>query len=167
MRIGILSDTHGYMDDRILHHLADCDQIWHAGDIGALDVCGQLMDLKPLVAVHGNIDGQSIRAEYPEFQYFQVEGQNVLLTHIIGKPPSYTQKVRQRLAEHQVDILVGGHSHILKVVSDKPRNMLVLNPGAAGRHGFHKVRTILKLKIERTKISDLQAIELGKRASVV
>ncbi len=165
MKIGLLSDTHGYLDDRVFAHFADCDEIWHAGDIGSLVVSEQLGAFKPFQAVYGNIDGADIRTRYPEDLWLEREGVSILMTHIGGYPPRYNPRTRQILAERQPDLMVCGHSHILKVIRDPKRNqMLCLNPGAAGKHGFHQVRTLLRFTIARGKVDQLEAIELGKRA---
>lgn len=164
MKIGLLSDTHGWLDDRIFHHLEDCDEVWHAGDIGTPAVAQRLAAVKPLRAVHGNIDGQAIRANYPQDLRFVCEGLHVWITHIGGKPPLYTPPVRTALQQHVPDIFVCGHSHILRVIHDaKHPPLLYLNPGAAGQEGFHKVRTLLRFVLHNKKISHMKVIELGKR----
>ena len=164
MKIGLLSDTHGYLDDQVFGYLADCDEIWHAGDIGSLVVSEQLSAFKPFQAVYGNIDGADIRLRYPEDLWLERGGLLVWMTHISGYPPRYNPRVRQVLAERQPDVLVGGHSHILKVIKDpKRQQMLCLNPGAAGRHGFHRVRTLLRFTLEKGKVSELEAVELGRK----
>ena len=165
MRIGLLSDTHGFLDDQIFAYFADCDEIWHAGDIGSLVVSEQLSAFKPFEAVYGNIDGADIRARYPEDLWLEREGIRVWITHIGGYPPRYNPRVRQVLAERQPDLMVCGHSHILKVVRDPKRHpMLCLNPGAAGRHGFHQIRTLLRFTIKNGQVGDMEVIELGKRS---
>lgn len=164
MKIGLLSDTHGWLDERVFHHFEACDEIWHAGDIGTLTVIEQLAAFKPVRAVHGNIDGQNIRITYPQDQYFECEGLQVWMTHIGGKPPRYTPVVLGQLQQKVPDIFVCGHSHILRVMHDAQHPpLLYLNPGAAGREGFHKVRTLLRFEIKDRQIQDLQAIELGQR----
>ena len=164
-QIGLLSDTHGYIDQRILHHLSDCHEIWHAGDIGSADVTNQLEKIAILRAVYGNIDGGSLRKSFPENQLFEVEGLRIWITHIAGRPGSYVTHIRESMKIHQPHIFVCGHSHILLVQKDEKSGRIHMNPGAAGRHGFHKVRTLLKFKIDSGKISDLQAVELGSRAT--
>lgn len=147
MKIGLLSDTHSHWDSRIAEHFKDCDQIWHAGDIGSLEVMRQLEAIKPVKAVHGNIDDSEIRQQYPESQRFMCEGLDVWITHIGGYPPRYNPKVIKLLQADTPRIFVCGHSHILRVMSDKNLdNLLYLNPGAAGQEGFHRVRTLLRLK---------------------
>lgn len=165
MKIGILSDTHGWLDERILHHFKDCDEVWHAGDVGNTSVIETLQKFKPTIGVYGNIDGQEIRSIFPETQILYKEGLKIYITHIAGTPPRYQKGILSKLKEENPNILVCGHSHILKVMPDKKlNNMLYINPGAAGRHGFHKVRTILKLEIADGKIKHLEAIELGLRS---
>ncbi|EMR03183.1 metallophosphoesterase family protein [Cesiribacter andamanensis] len=164
MQIGLLSDTHGHMDERILHHLQDCDEIWHAGDIGALSVTEALQQLAPLRAVWGNIDGREIRQQFPEHQHFVLEGVKIWMTHIGGTPPRFNPAIRPVLKQEKPQLFVCGHSHILRVVQDPGFEVLYLNPGAAGRHGFHKMRTLLRFRLEHGGIKDMQAIELGARA---
>ncbi|MCB0495510.1 MAG: metallophosphoesterase family protein [Cyclobacteriaceae bacterium] len=168
MRIGILSDTHGWLDERILHHFKDCDEIWHAGDVGDVSIIDHLQQLKPTIGVYGNIDGQETRSVFPETEILLREGLKIYITHIAGTPGRYQNGLMSKLKEEMPKILVCGHSHILKVMPDKKlNNMLYINPGAAGRHGFHKVRTILKLEINNGKIANMQAIELGKRGKIL
>jgi len=163
MRIGLLSDTHSYLDDTIFDYFSACDEIWHAGDIGSWELVEQLEAFKPLRAVYGNIDGGEMRQHYPENQRFEVEGLRVLMTHIGGYPGRYNARVKQLLAEDQPGLYICGHSHILKVMPDKARGLLHINPGACGQHGFHKVRTVVRFEIDRGKVDELQVIELGKR----
>ncbi|MGI4874450.1 MAG: metallophosphoesterase family protein [Janthinobacterium lividum] len=164
-RIGLLSDTHGHLDDRILHHLRGTDEIWHAGDFGSTEVVMQLAGLAPIFrGVYGNIDGQEIRGTEPLVQNFEVEGLRVLMTHIGGYPGHYSPAARQLLAQVRPALFVSGHSHILRVMPDARLHLLHLNPGAAGRNGFHKVRTLLRFGIDQGKVVDLQAVELGPRS---
>ena len=163
MKIGLLSDTHSYLDDRILHHLSTCDEIWHAGDFGSLEVSDTLASLKPLRGVYGNIDDQTIRLIHPKVNRFTVEGLNVLMTHIGGYPGKYHPDIRNEIQQNPPGMFITGHSHILKIMPDKKLHLLHLNPGAAGRHGFHKVRTLIKFEINAGKIENLQVVELGKR----
>ncbi|MEL6606701.1 MAG: metallophosphoesterase family protein [Bacteroidota bacterium] len=164
MKIGLISDTHGWLDERVFHHFEACDEIWHAGDIGTLAVIEQLAAFKPIRAVHGNIDGQDIRITYPQDQHFECEGLQVWMTHIGGKPPRYTPDILGQLQKKAPDIFVCGHSHILRVMHDTQHPpLLYLNPGAAGREGFHKVRTLLRFEIKDRQVKDMQAIELGQR----
>jgi putative phosphoesterase len=163
MRIGLLSDTHGFLDENVFKYFEECDEIWHAGDIGKIEIITQLSDFKPLKAVFGNIDGQEIRKECPENLIFTHENMRIFITHIGGYPPQYTTRVKKLLNEIRPDIFVCGHSHILRVMSDKERELVMMNPGAAGFEGFHNVRTLLRFSLKDKKISDMQAIELGKR----
>jgi putative phosphoesterase len=163
-RIGLLSDTHGDLDPRILDHFKDVDEIWHAGDIGNFDVVDQLRRFKPLRGVYGNIDDALMRREFPEFNRFWCEEVEVLMTHIAGKPGKYSQPLFEELEKRSPKLLVCGHSHILLVQMDKRYNMLWMNPGACGIKGFQKVKTILRFCISNDRIHDLEAIELGKRA---
>ncbi len=162
-RIGLLSDTHSYMDDRIISYLNECDEIWHAGDIGKLDVVDQLLKIAPLRVVYGNIDDHEARAEFPLHQKFTCEEVTVWMTHIGGPIYVYNKKIRDRLRANPPTLFVCGHSHICKVQMDKRLNMLYMNPGAAGKHGIHKVRTLLRFTIDKDKIKDLEVIELEKR----
>lgn len=166
MRIGLLSDTHGYLDEKVFQYFENCDEIWHAGDIGTLEVHDRLSEFKPVKAVYGNIDNHEIRNICPEWHQFHCEGLHILMTHIGGYPPRYNRRVYARLKKDTPDIFICGHSHILKVMTD-PRldSLLYLNPGAAGKHGFHRVKTIIRFEINDTKVENMQVIELGKRAS--
>ncbi len=162
MKIGLLSDTHSYLDEAIFRNFEDCDELWHAGDIGDEAVYDQLAAFKPLQAVYGNIDGQTIRTVCTEDLWFDREGLLIWMTHIGGYPPRYNTRVKKILQERQPQIFVCGHSHILKVIRDPKReNMLCLNPGAAGRQGFHQVRTLLKFDLHQGKAANMQAIALG------
>jgi uncharacterized protein len=166
MKIGLLSDTHGHIDERILHHLQGCDEIWHAGDIGALAVTDALQAIAPLRAVWGNIDGKEIRQQFPEHQHFVCEGMKIWITHIGGTPPRFNPAIRPVLKQEKPQLFVCGHSHILRVVQDPTFEVLYLNPGAAGRHGFHKIRTLLRFTLQAGALTDMQAIELGPRAQL-
>ena len=163
MRIGLLSDTHGHMDDRILHHLAPCDEIWHAGDIGDLSVTDAIAEVAPLVAVHGNIDGQLIRREFPEHHHFLREGLSIWMTHIGGRPGRYAKGIRQGLSQHHPGLFVCGHSHLLLVKNDPSWGGLYVNPGAAGKQGFHQMRTLIRFEIMNGMIVAPEVVELGKR----
>lgn len=166
-RIGLLSDTHGYLDERLLHHLRGADEIWHAGDFGSAEVITTLAALAPVFrGVYGNIDGPDVRRTEPLVQDFAVEGLRVLMTHIGGYPGHYAPAARPLLAQARPGVFVTGHSHILRVMPDPKLRLLHLNPGAAGRHGFHKVRTLLRFGIDAGKVVDLQAVELGPRSAV-
>ncbi|MDH5474307.1 MAG: metallophosphatase family protein [Cyclobacteriaceae bacterium] len=166
MLIGLISDTHSYLDDKVFNYFKHCDEIWHAGDIGDYSLIKQLSDFKPTRAIYGNIDGTEIRNHYDEDLFFNCEGLNVWMTHIAGYPPRYTPKVLKKLKDKPTpDIFVCGHSHILRVMHDKQfeKPVLYLNSGAAGKHGFHQIRTLLRFEINDKKISNMQVIELGKR----
>lgn len=164
--IGLISDTHGWLDPRVKEHFAQCDEIWHAGDIGPLEVTDELARWKPLRAVWGNIDDAKARTLFPEHQRFTVEGVRVWMTHIAGRPPRYTPAVLQELRSTPTDLFICGHSHICAVRFDPAVNCLYMNPGAAGRHGWHQIRTLLRFGLEAGKIKDLEVIELGKRGTV-
>jgi putative phosphoesterase len=161
--IGLLSDTHGYLDDAVFTHFADCDEIWHAGDVGTIAQADTLAAFKPLRCVYGNIDGQDVRIVHPEHQFFEVEGVNVWMTHIGGYPGRYPAKIKETLLHFKPDLFICGHSHILKVMYDQKFKLLHLNPGAAGKHGWHKVRTLLKFTISDKKIANLVVIEIGEK----
>lgn len=162
-RILLLSDTHGHMDDRILQYAAEADEIWHAGDIGTLEVSDALAAVKPLRAVYGNIDGHKLRQEFPLDQRFYCEKVKVWITHIGGYPGRYEKRVREGFAENRPQLFICGHSHILKVMYDKKHDLLHMNPGAAGKQGFHQVRTMLRFVVDGSDITDLEVVELGKR----
>lgn len=159
----LLSDTHGLIDDQVLKYVKQADQVWHAGDIGSTVVSDQIKALKPLRAVYGNVDNKELRAEFPLDQQFTLEGVSVFMTHIGGYPSRYTTRVREVLQQKTPDLYICGHSHILKVQRDSKLNLLHMNPGAAGKHGFHQIRTMLRFKINAGEIKDLEVIELGKR----
>jgi len=164
MKIGLISDTHGHLDGRIKELLSDVDEIWHAGDIGSLSVLEELEQWKPTRAVFGNIDDSLIRSASTEFNRFVVDGVEVLITHIAGKPGKYSIPLAHELKENGApDILVCGHSHIALVKYDTSKNMLWLNPGACGYKGFHTIRTMLRFEINEGKPQKMELIELGKR----
>ena len=160
-KILLLSDTHSYMDSRILHYAAQADEIWHAGDIGNMLVTEQLEQLKPLKAVYGNIDDATIRREFPLNNRFFCEGVDVWITHIGGYPGKYSPAVREEIKQNPPKLFICGHSHILKVMNDKNLRLLHMNPGAAGKHGFQKKRTMLRFTIDAKEIKDLEVIELS------
>lgn len=162
-RILLLSDTHGYLDEQILKHVEQADEVWHAGDIGDLQVTDQIQALKPLRAVYGNIDGNRARAEFPLDNRFELEGVSVWITHIGGYPGRYDRRVREAIKEHPPRIFISGHSHILKVMPDKKLNLLHMNPGAIGKHGFHKVRTMLRFELDQGAIQNLEVIEYPRK----
>ena len=161
-RIGILSDTHGFWDDRYLKHFEMCDEIWHAGDIGSMEVAEKLAAFRPLRAVRGNIDGGEVRQTYPEMNRFTIEGTDVLIKHIGGYPGKYDVSIRQHLFVRPPKLFVCGHSHILKVQYDTTLNLLCINPGAAGIYGFHKVRTLVRFAIDHGEFKDLEVIEIKR-----
>lgn len=161
--IGLLSDTHGWWDEKYATYFASCDEIWHAGDIGSADVALRLSAIRPLRAVCGNIDGYPVRQMYPKTLHFTVEDVSVMMTHIGGYPGRYEPAIRAELYETKPQLFVCGHSHILKVMFDKRLNCLCLNPGAAGKSGFHTVRTLMRFVINGPDIRDMEIIELTKR----
>ena len=163
MKILLLSDTHSYMDERILHYASEADEVWHAGDIGDLKVTDALEKVSKLRAVFGNIDNAQIRATFPLNNRFTIEGVEVWITHIGGYPPKYNINTRDEIKAHPPKLFICGHSHILKVVPDKRYQLLHMNPGACGTHGFHKIRTMLRFEINAGKIENLEVIELGTK----
>lgn len=162
-KILLLSDTHSHIDENILKYVKLADEVWHAGDIGDLKVTDAIKKLKPLKAVYGNIDDAKARAEYPEHNRFMCEDVDVWITHIGGYPPRYNNRVRERLKQNPPRLFICGHSHILKVMPDKKLNVLHMNPGAVGIHGFHKVRTMLRFTIDGKKIDKLEVIEFQRK----
>ncbi len=163
VRIGLLSDTHAYWDERYVQYFESCDEIWHAGDFGSLDVAQRLAAFRPLRGVYGNVDGQEIRRIYPQINRFTVEGAEVLMKHIGGYPGKYDPSIRGTLLVHPPKLFISGHSHILKVKYDKTLGMLHINPGAAGIYGFHKVRTLVRFSIDNGVFKDLEVIELAEK----
>ncbi len=162
-RILLLSDTHSHIDDAILKYAKQADEIWHAGDIGVLNVTDTLKKIKPLRAVYGNIDDHKAKLEFPLDNRFMCEGVDVWITHIGGHPNKYYTRIRDDIKKNPPRLFISGHSHILKVMWDKKLNLLHMNPGACGKHGFHQMRTMLRFTIEGKEIKDLEVIELGKR----
>jgi uncharacterized protein len=162
-RIGLISDTHGFLDEKLFDYFKDCDEIWHAGDIGTIQVALTLSRFKPLRAVYGNIDGQDIRKTYPEILRFFCEDVEVLIKHIGGYPKHYDRTVMEEISAHPPDLFISGHSHILKIINDPKFKLLHVNPGACGKNGFHQVRTAVRFAIDKKKIQDMEVIELGKR----
>ncbi|HEY6901933.1 MAG TPA: metallophosphoesterase family protein [Puia sp.] len=165
LRIGLISDTHHYLDPDVFRHFEACDEIWHAGDFGTIQLARQLSAFKPLKGVYGNIDGQDIRSVYPEKLHWKSEGIDVFMTHIGGYPPKYNPAVKKELEVLRPRLFICGHSHILKVMYDEKLQCLHINPGAAGRQGWHTVRTLIRLTIDGTNMKDCEVIELGSRAS--
>ena len=162
-KILLLSDTHSYIDDQILKYVKQADEVWHAGDIGKLDVTDSIQKIKPLRAVFGNIDDYNVRAEFPLDNKFILENVSVWITHIGGYPNKYNQRIREEISNNSPNIFISGHSHILKIQYDKKLNLLHLNPGAAGKHGFHNIRTMIRFQIDNGDIKNMEIIELEKR----
>ena len=161
-RIGLLSDTHGFLDEKVFEYFKDCDEVWHAGDFGE-GVVDKLKDIKSIKGVYGNIDDQKVRHEFPEQLVFTCEQVKVMMRHIGGSPPNYNPETRKELANHKPQLFISGHSHILKVIYDDKINCLHINPGAAGKQGWHKVRTIIRFVIDGSDIKNCEVIELKKR----
>ncbi|MBE7629097.1 metallophosphoesterase family protein [Tenacibaculum piscium] len=161
-KILLLSDTHSFIDNQILKFVKQADEVWHAGDIGDLKVTDTIKKLKPLRAVYGNIDDNNARAEFPLDNRFIVEDVSVWITHIGGYPNAYKPRVREELQQKSPKIFISGHSHILKVQYDQKFNLLHLNPGASGKYGFHKIRTMLRFELDKGEILNMEVIELGK-----
>jgi len=157
----LLSDTHSYIDDRILDYAKDADEIWHCGDFGNWEVIEKLEKIKPLKGVYGNIDDAKIRAEFPEVNRFMCEDVEVLMIHIGGYPGKYSPLAKKEISEKAPKLFISGHSHILKAMYDNKNKLLHLNPGACGIYGWHKVRTMMRFKIDKSEIKDLEVIELG------
>ena len=163
-KILLLSDTHSHIDPQIIKYIKQADEVWHAGDIGVIEVADTIKKLKPLRAVYGNIDDKTVRAEYPLDQKFEVEKVSVWMTHIGGYPNKYNFRIKEEIQINPPKIFISGHSHILKVQFDQKLNLLHMNPGAAGKHGFHKVRTMLRFEIDKEEIKNLEVIELETRS---
>jgi len=162
-KIGLLSDTHSFLDDAVFKHFEKVDEVWHAGDFGTLDLLKQLENFKPFKGVYGNIDGKDIRTICPEHMRFQCENVEVWMTHIGGYPGRYTPQVKPEIFLNPPKLFISGHSHILKAMPDPKLGLLHLNPGAAGKHGWHKVRTLMRFNIHEDRIANLEVIELGAR----
>ncbi len=163
MEIGLISDTHGFLDPQVFRSFEKCDEVWHAGDFGSLEVFEQLQQFKPLRAVFGNVDDEQIRDRLPEDLRFNIDGLDIWITHIVGRPGRYDSRVRKGLDDNPPDVLICGHSHILLVESDPKYSLQYLNPGAAGHHGTHQVRTLLKFEIAAAKLNRIRVVELGPR----
>ena len=159
-RIGLISDTHDFLDENIFEHFKDCDELWHAGDFGTIDLAKRLKVEMKLMGVFGNIDGPDIRKEFPEQQVFRCEGVKVLMRHIGGYPPKYNPQTKKELLLHRPQLFISGHSHILKIVFDEKLNCLHMNPGAAGKQGWQKTRTIIRFVIDGKEMKDCEVIEL-------
>ena len=165
-KILLISDTHSFLEPKLIKHIQNADEVWHAGDLGTLQLCEDIEKLKPFKAVWGNIDGAEFRNIYPENLIFNCEGVKVFMTHIGGYPGRYPAKIKQLLVEHKPKLFICGHSHILKVMFDKELNVLHINPGACGVHGFHIMKTAVQFEIDGAEIKNLAVIELGKRTSL-
>lgn len=166
MKIGLISDTHSHLEDKVFEYFAHCDEVWHAGDFGE-GVLEKLEAFKPVRAVFGNIDSQDLRQRLPEDLWFTCEGLIIFMTHIGGAPPNYNPRVKKILKERIPDIFICGHSHILRIKKDVAfNNMLYLNPGAAGNHGFHTIKTLVRFEITEGVIKNMEVIELGKRGEL-
>lgn len=166
MRIGLLADTHGYLDETLFTYFADCDEVWHAGDFGPVEVLDRLKSFKPVRGVFGNIDGPEIRAELPEQLAWQCEGIRVYMRHIGGYPSHYDPRAKRDLTEHPADLFISGHSHIARVMRDPALKLLHMNPGAAGRTGWHTQRTALRFTVTGPKIENVELIDLGPRSRI-
>lgn len=162
-KILLLSDTHSFIDEQILKYVHQADEVWHAGDIGSEQVTEKIKALKPLRAVYGNIDDATLRLSFKENEHFDIEGFTVWMTHIAGHPNRYESSILKQLKEKKIDLLVCGHSHILRVMYDTKNGFLYLNPGACGTSGFHQVRTMLRFELDNTQIKNMEIIELGHR----
>lgn len=165
-RIGLISDTHNFLDEAVFRHFENCDEIWHAGDFGTAKIADALSAFRPLRGVYGNIDGNDIRSAFPESLAWQCEGVKVLMLHIGGYPPKYNPAARLLLQQHKPQLFISGHSHILKVVYDDKINCLHMNPGAAGNHGWHKVRTLIRFVVDGSNMTNCEIVELGSRSSM-
>ncbi len=161
-KIGLLSDTHGHIDEKLLDFFKDVNEIWHSGDIGDIAVIEKLEKIKPVRAVYGNIDGQDIRIRFPEHNRFRIEKTDVWITHIGGYPGKYDKRVKPEIYKNPPDIFISGHSHILKIIYDEKLNCLHINPGAYGKSGFHKVRTAVRFIIEKKDVKDLEILEVKR-----
>ena len=162
-KILLLSDTHSFIDEQIIKFVKQADEVWHAGDVGNIDVIKKIQKYAPVRGVFGNIDGQEIRNIFPLDNKFSVEGIKVWMTHIGGYPNRYDKRIREEIKKHTPDLFISGHSHILKVMSDKKLKLLHMNPGAAGKHGFQKVRTMLRFELDQGNIQNLEVIELAEK----
>ena len=163
MKIGLMSDTHSFLDDKVFEYFAEVDEIWHAGDIGSTAVADALESFKPMRAVYGNIDNQQLRHRYLENMIFDIDGYKVVMTHIGGYPNKYPAAIKQLLIREKPHLFICGHSHILKIMPDKTLNLLHINPGACGNEGFHHVKTLVRFELINAKIQHLQVIEIGPR----
>lgn len=167
LRIGLLSDTHGFLDPAIFSYFSECDEIWHAGDFGPVEILDKLRGFKPLRAVFGNIDGAEIRASIPKDLDWECAGLKIYMTHIAGYPGAWDKHAKSMLDTLRPDLVICGHSHILKVMRDEGRSLIHLNPGAAGHNGWHIHRTMLRFRIDESRLHDLEAIQLGERGRLI
>ncbi len=168
MKIGLISDTHSYLDPKVFEYFKDCDEVWHAGDIGEISLITEFKSFKPFRAVYGNIDSKEIQHTFPEDLFFTCEGLTIWMTHIGGAPPHYNPRIKKILKEKTPEVFICGHSHILRIKRDPNfNNMLYVNPGAAGNHGFHQIKTIIRFEIKKTKIEKMEVVELGKRGAII
>ena len=161
-KILLLSDTHGHIDEHIMKYVKESDEVWHAGDIGTTQVTDTISNLKPLRAVFGNIDNHELRLSFPEELLFECEDMNIYMTHIGGRPGRYSKGVSEKIKSLKPKIFICGHSHILKIQFDKVNQLLFINPGAIGKHGFHKVRTMVRFVIDKSEIKNMQVIEVKR-----
>jgi len=167
MKIGLLSDTHSYLDQKVFEYFKECDEIWHGGDIGDAAVVNNLEKFKPVRAVFGNIDDKEMQVRFPEDNWFKCEELTIWMTHIGGAPPNYNPRIKKILKDRVPDIFICGHSHILRIKKDPNyKNMLYLNPGAAGNHGFHQIKTLVRFEVTGKEIKNTEVIELGKRGAI-
>lgn len=162
-RIGLIADTHHYLDENIFEHFKDCDEVWHVGDFGTMEIADKIKQQKILKGVYGNIDGHDIRKEFPEQLVFMCENVKVMMRHIGGYPPEYNSETKREILIHRPQLFISGHSHILKIMYDDKLNCLHMNPGAAGKQGWHKMRTIIRFVIDGKEMKDCEVIELGPR----
>ena len=162
-RIGLVSDTHHYLDEAIFEHFKNCDEVWHVGDFGSEDIAKRIKEKKKIRGVYGNIDGQDIRTEFPELLIFMCEDVKVMIKHIGGYPPKYNPETKKEILIHRPQLFISGHSHILKIMYDDKLNCLHMNPGAAGKQGLHKIRTIIRFMIDGADMKDAEVIELGPK----
>lgn len=161
-KIGLLSDTHGWLNPAVFEFFKDCDEIWHVGDIGSADVADKLLAFKPLRAVYGNIDDQKVRLMFPKINIFTIENVKVMMTHIGGYPNRYEPGIKELIIKEKPNIFISGHSHILKVMNDHDLHLLHINPGAAGNSGFHRVITMVRFQIDGTEISQMEVYEKNR-----
>jgi len=166
IRIGLMSDTHSHLDEKVFKYFENCDEIWHAGDVGDFSLIETLEDFKPLRAVYGNIDNDKVRRALPLNLHFEVEGLRVFMTHIANYPGRYNKRARGLIEEHKPQLVICGHSHILKIIRDKTYGHLHMNPGACGIVGIHQVKTLVRFSIEKGKIKDVEVIEIGGRGYI-